>query len=397
MPKALYAILLTLAIDSIGIGLITPILPALIRDVGHTEVTGWQFGALLSLYAAMQFLFAPLLGALSDRYGRRPLLLISLFGAAVDYVFMAFAPNLALLFVGRAIAGITGANMSVVSAYVTDVTPEADRAKRFGQMYALFGLGFMIGPILGGFLGDIWVRAPFLAAAVLNLFNLVLAYFLVPETRRPPADAAAMPKLSLLGPIKPLIEFRAIWGLIFVILIFAFVGEVAGTIWVLYAEDKFQWTGPMIGLSLTCFGVFHAATQGLLVGPLGEWLGPRRSLLLSMACDGGAYVVMALAGQGWIAFAIMPLFALGGTGGPILQSILSGHVDDNQQGALMGMVASLQSFVSIFAPLSISLLYFATRSTFPGLVWVLAAAMYLVSLPFLGKAVVKSGGRQVDP
>ena len=394
MPKALIAIFFTLAIDSIGMGLIMPILPALIRDAGHMEATGWQFGALLSLYAAMQFLFAPLLGSLSDRYGRRPLLLISIFGAAVDYVFMAFAPNLALLFVGRAIAGITGANMSVASAYVTDVTPEEDRAKRFGQMYALFGVGFMIGPILGGFLGDIWVRAPFLAAAALNFANFALTYLLVPETRKASSDVKALPKLSLLGPIKPLIAFRAIWGLIFVIVIFSFVGEVAGTIWVLYAEDKFHWTGPMIGLSLTCFGVFHAATQGVLVGPLGKWLGPRGSLLLSMACDGGAYVVMALAGQGWMAFAIMPLFALGGTGGPILQSLLSGHVDDNSQGALMGLVASLQSFVSIFAPLSISLLYFATRSTFPGLVWVLAAVMYLACLPFLRNATVRATVQQ---
>ena len=394
MPKALIAIFFTLAIDSIGMGLIMPILPALIRDAGHMEATGWQFGALLSLYAAMQFLFAPLLGSLSDRYGRRPLLLISIFGAAVDYVFMAFAPNLALLFVGRAIAGITGANMSVASAYVTDVTPEEDRAKRFGQMYALFGVGFMIGPILGGFLGDIWVRAPFLAAAALNFANFALTYLLVPETRKASSDVKALPKLSLLGPIKPLMAFRAIWGLIFVIVIFSFVGEVAGTIWVLYAEDKFHWTGPMIGLSLTCFGVFHAATQGVLVGPLGKWLGPRGSLLLSMACDGGAYLVMALAGQGWMAFAIMPLFALGGTGGPILQSLLSGHVDDNSQGALMGLVASLQSFVSIFAPLSISLLYFATRSTFPGLVWVLAAVMYLACLPFLRNATVRATVQQ---
>ena len=394
MPKALIAIFFTLAIDSIGMGLIMPILPALIRDAGHMEATGWQFGALLSLNAAMQFLFAPLLGSLSDRYGRRPLLLISIFGAAVDYVFMAFAPNLALLFVGRAIAGITGANMSVASAYVTDVTPEEDRAKRFGQMYALFGVGFMIGPILGGFLGDIWVRAPFLAAAALNFANFALTYLLVPETRKASSDVKALPKLSLLGPIKPLIAFRAIWGLIFVIVIFSFVGEVAGTIWVLYAEDKFHWTGPMIGLSLTCFGVFHAATQGVLVGPLGKWLGPRGSLLLSMACDGGAYLVMALAGQGWMAFAIMPLFALGGTGGPILQSLLSGHVDDNSQGALMGLVASLQSFVSIFAPLSISLLYFATRSTFPGLVWVLAAVMYLACLPFLRNATVRATVQQ---
>ena len=386
MSKALLAIFFTLSIDAIGMGLIMPILPALIRDAGHLAATGWQYGALLSLYAAMQFLFAPLLGALSDRYGRRPLLLISIFGAAVDYVFMAFAPNLALLFVGRAISGITGANMSVASAYITDITPEEGRAKRFGQMSAIFGIGFIIGPVLGGFLGEIWVRAPFLAAAALNAANLLLTFLVVPETREPSPAVTVLPKLSLLGPVKPLISFRPLWGLIFVTVIFAFVGEVAGTIWVPYAEDKFQWSGPMIGLSLTCFGVFHAAIQGFLIGPMGKWLGPSGSLLLSMACDGGAYVLIALAGQGWMAFALMPMFALGGTGMPILQSLLSERVDGENQGALMGLVTSLTSFVSIFAPLSISLIYFASRDSFPGLVWVMAAAMYLVCLPFLRKA-----------
>ena len=386
MSKALLAIFFTLLIDSIGMGLIMPILPALIRDAGHLAATGWQYGALLSLYAAMQFLFAPVLGSLSDRYGRRPLLLLSVFGAAVDYVFMAVAPNLALLFVGRAISGITGANMSVASAYITDITPEAGRAKRFGQMGALFGIGFMIGPIVGGLLGEVWVRAPFLAAAALNAVNLAMIFFVVPETRVPSAEVRLLPKLSLLGPIKPLITFRPLWGLIFVTVIFAFVGEVAGTIWVPYAEDKFQWSGPMIGLSLTCFGVFHAATQGVLVGPLGKWLGPTGGLLLAMTCDGAAYVLMALAGQGWMAFAMMPLFALGGTANPILQSLLSERVDRENQGALMGLVTSLHSFVSIFAPLSISLIYFASRASFPGLVWVLAAAMYPVCLPFLRKA-----------
>lgn len=386
MPKALLAIFFTLAIDAIGMGLIMPILPALIRDAGHLAATGWQYGALLSLYAAMQFLFAPLLGSLSDRFGRRPLLLISVFGAAVDYVFMAFAPNLVLLFVGRAISGITGANMSVASAYITDITPEEGRAKRFGQMSALFGIGFMIGPILGGFLGDIWVRAPFLAAAALNAVNLLMIFVVVPETRVPSTEIKALPKLSLLGPIKPLKTFRALWGLIFVTVIFALVGEAAGTIWVPFVEDQFHWSGHMIGLSLTCFGVFHAATQGFLVGPVSKWLGPRGGLLLAMACDGAAYMWMAFNGQGWLVFAVMPLFALGGTGGPILQSLLSERVDGDNQGALMGLVTSLHSFVSIFAPLSISLIYFGSRNSFPGLIWVLAATLYLVCLPFLRKA-----------
>ena len=162
--------------------------------------------------------------------------------------------------------------------------------------------------------------------------------------------------------------FRPLWGLIFVTVIFAFVGEVAGTIWVSSVEDRFHWNGPMIGLSVTCFGVFHAATQGVLVGPMGKWLGPRESLLVSMAFDGAAYVVMGFATQGWMAFAIMPLFAIGGTANPVLQSLLSERVDGDHQGALMGLLTSLTSFVSIFAPLTVSLIFFASRSSFPGLV-----------------------------
>ncbi|MBC7478910.1 MAG: MFS transporter, partial [Pseudorhodobacter sp.] len=229
------------------------------------------------------------------------------------------------------------------------------------------------------------------AAAVLNVMNLAMIWFVVPETRTP--SATALPRISLLGPIKPLMQFRAMWGLILVTVIFAFVGEVAGTIWVPSAEDRFHWNGPMIGLSLTCFGVFHAATQGVLVGPLGKWLGPRGSLLLSMTCDGAAYVVMGFITHGWMAFLLMPLFAIGGTANPILTALLSERVDADRQGALMGLIASLTSFVSIFAPLTISLIFFASRDGIPGLVWVLGTATYLVCLPFLLGAI--SGGKVV--
>jgi len=383
MPKALLAIYLTLAVDAIGMGLIMPILPALIREAGHLTATGWQYGAMLSVYAAMQFLCAPVLGALSDRFGRKPVLLISVAGAAVDYLFMAFAPSLALLFVGRAIAGITGANMAVASAYITDITPEDQRAKRFGQMGAIFGSGFIFGPMLGGLLGDHWTRAPFVAAAVLNLINLVMIVGFVPETRQP--TPGPLPKISLLGPFKPLQEFRPLWGLLAVVVVFAGVGEVAGTIWVPSAEDRFHWSGPVLGLSLTCFGIFHAATQAFVVGPLVAWRGPRVGLVVAMACDGAAYVAMALIGQGWLAFLLMPLFAMGGAANPILQSLLSEKAGQ-AQGALMGLVTSLTSFVSIFAPLGVSLIYFASRETFPGLIWLLAAAFYPLCLPFLRRA-----------
>ena len=266
---------------------------------------------------------------------------------------------------------------------------QAVRAKRFGQVGAIFGIGFMLGPILGGVLGAHWVRLPFLAAAVLNAVNRAFVALVVPESRKGSKDAV-VPAVSLLGPVKPLIEFGFMWKRITVAVIFGFVGEVAGTIWVLYAEDKFAWDPTMIGISLTAFGVFHIASQAVMVGPLGKYLGERGGLLVSMAADGLAYVLMALAGQGWMAFALMPLFALGGSGGPILQGLLSGQVDGDRQGTLMGLMTGLQSFVSIFAPLSISLIYFATRPVFPGTVWIGAAATYLVALPFLFGAFKKA-------
>ena len=183
MNKALIIILSTVALDAVGIGLIFPILPALLREVTHSGQVDLLYGVMLAIYAAMQFLFSPALGMLSDRFGRRPVLLVSLAGAAIDYLIMAFAPSLWLLVAGRAIAGITSANMAVATAYLTDITPEAQRAQRFGLFHAMFGIGFIIGPILGGVLGDFWVRAPFIAAALLNGINFALALFVLPESR----------------------------------------------------------------------------------------------------------------------------------------------------------------------------------------------------------------------
>jgi DHA1 family tetracycline resistance protein-like MFS transporter len=183
MTRSLIVIFTAIVLDAVGIGLIFPILPSLLQEITHAENVAPTIGTMTALYAVMQFIFAPVLGALSDRLGRRPVLLISLAGAAVNYLFLAFAPNLALLFVGRAIAGLTSANVSVASAYITDISPEEKRARRFGLFNAMFGLGFIIGPVAGGLLGDYWLRLPFIAAAGLNGANLLLAFFILPESR----------------------------------------------------------------------------------------------------------------------------------------------------------------------------------------------------------------------
>ena len=250
MNKALVVILAAVTLDAVGIGLIFPILPALLRDVAHTLEVAPLFGLMLALYSAMQFLFSPVLGVLSDRYGRRPVLLLSLAGAAIDYLLMAFAPELWMLVLGRAIAGITSANMAVATAYITDISAEEERARRFGYFHAMFGIGFIIGPILGGVLGEVWIRAPFVAAALLNGVNLALAYFVLPESRA--GDSTAKFDLANLNPFKPLgwaLTFKALLPLMAIFVIMNFVGTMYGTVWALFGEDMFQWSGLMIGLS----------------------------------------------------------------------------------------------------------------------------------------------------
>jgi DHA1 family tetracycline resistance protein-like MFS transporter len=382
MNRALVIILSTVVLSAVGIGLTMPIIPQLMRDVGHTTELGWKFGAFTGLYALMQFVFSPILGVLSDRFGRRPILLLSLAGAVIDYLFMAMAPSLALLFVGRAIAGITGASMAVTSAYIADVTPEDQRARRYGQLGACFGIGFIIGPVIGGLLGAYCVRAPFLAAAAMNAVNLLLTLWLVKESHTQ-KEAVAPISFNPLANLRWAASFKALLPLIGVYLVLVLVGEIGGTIWVLYGEDKFAWDALTIGISLACFGAFHALAQAFVAGPIAERWGERRAMLIGIVSDGTAYVLLALATSGWVAFALMPLFCIGGIGLPALQSLVSGNVGPDQQGKLQGVLASSASIASVIGPVGISTLYFASRGTFPGLVWLVGAGLYTLCLPVL--------------
>src|SRR5271163_30380 len=363
-------VLAIVALDSSGIGLTLPIIPRLLSEVAHSNYLGWRFGAFLSLYALMQFIFSPILGLWSDRIGRRPVLLFSLAGATVDYLLMALAPSLALLFVGRAIAGITGASLAVASAYIADVSSEAQRARRFGQLNAFQGLGFIAGPVIGGLLGEIWVRAPFLAAAALNGATFLLTLLILREPERHAAHASAK---SIMNPIRTYrwaFSISALLPLLLIYAVFTVIGQVGGTVWVLYGYDQFAWTPFWIGMSLACFGFLHAIAQAFIAGPMAERWGERFALLTGVITDGTASVAIAFATRGWMAFALMPLFCLGGVGMPALQSLMTGKVDSRGQGRLQGVLASLNSLVSIAGPLAISAVYFASRTTFPGLVWV---------------------------
>lgn len=395
--KAAFGLILaTVALDAVGIGLVMPIIPRLLREVGHTGDLGWRFGAFLGLYALMQFLCAPVLGAISDKVGRRPVLLVSLAGAAIDYVFMALAPSLAWLFVGRAIAGITGANMAVAQAYIADITPEAQRTRRFGLFSAMFGVGFILGPVLGGFLGEAWTRAPFLAAAALNGVNFLMAVFVLPESHAKRGGAFDRAALNPFASLRWATAFPALLPLMAAFVMLAVVGEVGGTIWVLYGEDKFHWDPWTVGFSLAGFGVFTALAQAFVAGPVAERFGERRTLAIAIVCDAFAYAAIALATQGWMAFMLLPFFCLGGIGHAAIASLLSAQVGEDQQGRLQGVTASLASLASVIGPVVIAQVYFASRSAFPGLVWMAGAAIGLACLPILLSGGPKGKLAQLD-
>jgi DHA1 family tetracycline resistance protein-like MFS transporter len=390
MNKAIVVILLAVVLDAIGVGLIMPILPSLLREVSHTNNVASQYGMLLAVYAAMQFLFSPVLGALSDRFGRRPVLLTSLAGAAIDYLVMAIAPTMWVLVVGRIVAGVTGANMVVATAYIADITPEDQRAKRYGYMSACFGLGLIAGPMLGGLLGDISVRHPFLLAAALNGLNFLVGCFALPESHRGERRALALKALNPFASLRWAATLTGALSLLVVFVEIEIAGQLPASLWVIYGEDRFGWDTHMVGVSLAAFGAMHAAIQVLCTGPITARLGERRALLIGIVAESAGYGLLAFATRGWMAFALLPLLAMGGIARPALQALLSRQVSERQQGELQGTLVSLTSLVAIAGPLAATSLYAATSGSWPGWVWIVGAALYLLCLP----ALRRSSGRR---
>lgn len=383
MNKPLIVIFTTIALDAVGIGLIFPILPALLKDITHSGNVALYLGTMTALYAVMQFICAPVLGTLSDRLGRRPVMLISLGGTAVNYLFLAFSPNLAFLFIGRAIAGMTSANMSVATAYITDVTAPDKRARHFGLFNAMFGIGFIIGPLLGGVLGDYWVRLPFIAAAVLNGCNFLMALFVLPESHQPDRKKIDLATLNPLRPFRWIFSMKGLMPVVLTFFILSATGEAYGICWALWGFDAFQWNGFWIGLSLGAFGACQALVQIFLPGPASRIFGERGAVFVGIGCACIALVGAAFARESWMVFALMPLFALGGIGTPALQALATRKVDAASQGQFQGVLSSAVSLASIIAPLFFSMFYFTVQKEWPGAIWLSVVAVYLIAIPLV--------------
>ncbi|QNF32391.1 TCR/Tet family MFS transporter [Adhaeribacter swui] len=385
---ALSFIFVTLLIDVIGFGIIIPVIPKLITQLinGNLSDASRYGGWLMFAFSVMQFLFSPVLGNLSDRYGRRPILLISLFGFALDYLFVAFAPTLAWLFVGRLIAGVTGASITTATAYIADISTPEKRAQNFGIVGAAFGLGFIIGPVIGGVLGQFGPRIPFLAAAALTLINWLYGYFILPESlspahRRPFSWKRANPVGSLLH----LKRYPVIIGLVSC-LIFIYIGAHATqSTWTYYTMEKFKWNETWVGYSLGAIDVLVAGVQGGLIRFINPLLGPKLSVYLGLALYSVGFVLFAFATKSWMMFAFLIPYCLGGIAGPAVQGIISGQVPANEQGELQGALTSLLSLTSIVGPPLMTNLfaYFTSNAVpiyFPGAPFLMGALLTLISL-----------------
>lgn len=393
MNKPLIVIFAAVSLDAAGLGLIFPILPRLLGEVTHSPNIAFYIGLMTALFAVMQFVFAPVLGALSDNYGRRPVLLFSIAGAAIDYLVMAFAPQLWMLMLGRAIAGLTSANVSVATAYLTDISPEDKRAQRFGLFAAMQAAGFVIGPVLGGLLGDYWLRLPFIAAALLNGCNFLLALFILPESREPARQKIDLAVLNPLRPLRWVLSMKGLLPITLVYFILAAAGESFGVCWALWSVDMFQWNGFWIGLSLAMFGVCQMLAQIFLPGPAVKLLGERWCVIAGIAFGCLGLAALAFLRQGWMVFAVMPLFALSGIGTPAFQALATRLVDSDRQGQLQGVLASSVSLASIIAPLAFSSVYFMVQRQWPGAVWLSVVVIETIAVPLVLLGTRKAGER----
>ena len=384
---ALGFIFVTLLIDVIGFGIIIPVLPDLIRRLIHGSISdAAPYAGLMALaYASMQFLFSPLIGNLSDKFGRRPVLLSSLLGFGIDYLFLAFAPTIWWLFVGRIIAGITGASFTTASAYIADISTPEKRAANFGLVGVAFGLGFIIGPVIGGILGNYNTQYPFLAAAALALLNTAYGYFILPESlskenRRP----VELKRCSPWGTLIQLRKYKAVIGLAVSLFLVYFAVQSVQSVWTFYTIQKFQWSKEMVGWSLGLVGLLVAIVQGGLIRIITPKIGQERSIWIGLLLYSLGLILFAFASKSWMMFVFLVPYCLGGIAGPALQGYMSNSVPANEQGELQGGLTSLVSLSTIFGPVVMTWsFHFFTKPgapfQFPGVPFVIGALLMLLS------------------
>lgn len=378
MRPAVWFILITVAIDAIGIGLIIPVMPDLIQEVqgaGLSQAALWG-GVLSTSFAVMQFIFGPILGGLSDRYGRRPVLLVSLGVMALDYLVMAVVGSIWLLLAGRVIGGITAATQGTANAYMADISSPENRAANFGLIGAAFGLGFVVGPLIGGLLAEYGTRAPFYAAALLAGLNAVFGYFVLTETvtdaiRRPFTWARANP----LGSLRKLGQLPGVGHLLVVFFIYQVAFMVYPAIWSYFGKARFDWDPSTIGLSLALFGIMMAIVQGGLMRIFLRFLGERGCVVYGHIFDICAFLALAFVTSGTLALILTPLAALAAVITPALQSIMSKAVGPSAQGELQGALTSVSALAMILSPMVMT-------GTFAGFT-APDAPVYLPGAPFL--------------
>ena len=384
---ALGFIFVTLLIDITGFGIIIPVFPKLIEHLIHgnlSDAARWG-GWLLFAYSVMQFLFAPILGNLSDKYGRRPILLGSLLGFAIDYTFLAFAPTIWLLFIGRIIAGITGASFTTGAAYIADISPPEKRAQNFGIIGAAFGLGFIVGPVLGGILGQYSTKLPFLTAAGLALLNAIYGYFILPESlavenRRKFEWKRANP----VGSLRQLQKYPAIAGLVASLTLIYIAAHAVQSTWTYFTMSQFRWTESTVGYSLGLVGVLSGLVQGVLIRYTIPKFGQKKSIVIGFALYTVALSLFAFANQSWMMFAFLVPYCLGGIAGPALQGLISTQIPPNEQGELQGGLTSLMSVTSIIGPPLMTNLFawFTAKNApviFPGAPFLMGAILMVAS------------------
>jgi MFS transporter, DHA1 family, tetracycline resistance protein len=387
---------ITMVIDVTGWGIIIPVLPKLIQELTHStisEASGYG-GWLLFAYAFTQFIFAPLMGNLSDQYGRRPIILFSLLAFSLDHVLMALAPTITWLFIGRIIAGFTGASITSAMAYIADISTVENKSKNFGLVGAAFGLGFIIGPVIGGLLGQFGSRLPFYAAAILCFLNFVYGYFFLPESL--PKERRRQMEWQKTNPFNALLNLKkypSLIGLVFASALVYIGSHAVHTNWSYYMMYQLNWSEKEIGISLGIIGILVGFVQGILIRWINPKIGNAKSILLGLVLYTIGMFLFAIVQKNWMVYLFLIPYCLGGISGPALQSVISSKVPSNEQGEIQGTLASVMSITSIIGPIIMTgiFAYFTSKErsfTFAGAPFVLGGVLMFLSI-FIAKFSLK--------